>query len=288
MNSAEFLEEVKASPLCPENFETIYREFQSYQKAALDTLLQVHQVCEKNAIAYQVAYGSLLGLIRDGGQIPWDYDIDIIVPFEEKARLIAALQKELDPGYYFYCPETHPQCRHRIMRVAPVEYKTEALHVDVFFYVGTPEDPAQRKAYARQVQKASADRYGKLVNIREETQGKPLAMLKLFLKRKLPVLFTSLGKLERIYGQLCGKYSSQEATYCISADNFATWKEIPSALLWETQLLDCSYGTVRVPVHYAQLLTMMYGDYNALPPLKNRIADVVTQQKRISTFPKNR
>ena len=70
MNHAEFLEEVKSSPLCPENFEAIYADFQGFQKAALNTLKEVHRVCENNAIAYQVAYGSLLGLIRDGGQIP--------------------------------------------------------------------------------------------------------------------------------------------------------------------------------------------------------------------------
>lgn len=287
MNSVQFLEEVKGSPLCPANFETIYEEFQQFQKAVLDTLQQVHKVCEDNGIPYQVAYGSLLGLIRDGGQIPWDYDIDIIVPYEEKARLIAALQKDLGPKYYFYCPDTHPKCRHQIMRVSPAEFKTEALHVDVFFYVGTPEDPQERKAYARQVKQVSSARFGKLVNIREETLGKPLPMLKLFLKRRLPVLFTSLAKLDREYRRLCSKYSSREATYCISADVFATWKEIPSALLWETQLMDCSYGTVRVPVHYEQLLTMMYGDYRTVPPLKSRIGEVLIHHERIKSFPKN-
>ena len=171
-----------------------------------------------------------------------------------------------------------------IMRVAPVEFKTEALHVDVFFFVGTPEEPEARKQYARQVQKVSSARYGKLVNIREETLGNPVEGLKLFLRRKLPVLFTSLKKLDREYRRLCGQYPSDTATYCISADSFATWKEIPSALLWQTMLMDCQYGTVRVPVHYEQLLTMMYGDYKTVPPLKNRIADVLTHQKRIRAF----
>ena len=87
MNAIEFVKEVKDSNICPKDFDKIYEEFKFYQKAALDTLDEFHRVCEKNNIPYFVQYGSLLGLIRDGGQIPWDYDVDVVVPYSEKANL---------------------------------------------------------------------------------------------------------------------------------------------------------------------------------------------------------
>ena len=37
MNALEFVEEVKKSELCPDNFEEIYRDFQRYQRLAWDT-----------------------------------------------------------------------------------------------------------------------------------------------------------------------------------------------------------------------------------------------------------
>ena len=96
MNQKEFYNEVKDSNICPDNFEKIYDEFQKYQKATLSTLKEFHRVCEINNIRYQLAYGSLLGAIRDGGQIPWDYDIDVILPIEEKSTLIKALDRDLN------------------------------------------------------------------------------------------------------------------------------------------------------------------------------------------------
>lgn len=286
MNSKDFLAEVKNSTSCPANFEKIYHEFQGYQKDALDTLKEIHRVCEKYSVPYQVAYGSLLGLIRDGGQIPWDYDIDIIVPYEQKTRLIDVFLKELDQRFYFYCPEVNEKCRHMIMRVAPVEYRTEALHVDVFFYVGTPEDESERKQFAVKIAKLSNARFGKLVNIQEESLGRVKPYLKMLLCRKLPVLFMSLKYINQEYRRLCTSYSSADSTYCISADAFATWKEVPSALLWNTKLVDCDYGTVRIPEHYDELLTLMYGDYKSIPPLENRIKEVVNNHKRINAFNK--
>ena len=93
MTSEEFLKEVLSSPQCPDNFEEIYKEFQKYQKVTMDTLIEFHRVCEKSNIEYELAYGSLLGAIRDNGQIPWDYDIDVFVAFKDKARLIETLKK---------------------------------------------------------------------------------------------------------------------------------------------------------------------------------------------------
>lgn len=119
MTSEEFLKEVLSSPLCPDNFEEIYKEFRKYQKITMDTLIEFHRVCEKSNIEYELAYGSLLGAIRDNGQIPWDYDIDVFVAFKDKERLIETLKKELDDKYYFYCPEVNQKCRHVIMRLAP-------------------------------------------------------------------------------------------------------------------------------------------------------------------------
>ena len=97
MKSNEFLEEVLRSDICPDDFEKIYSEFQDYQQMAIDALNEFHRICEKNKITYQLAYGSLLGAIRDGGQIPWDYDVDVIVPYEEKRiylqSIIATVRK---------------------------------------------------------------------------------------------------------------------------------------------------------------------------------------------------
>ena len=84
MNNEEFINEALTNKACPPNFKEVYNRFIVYQKEALNTLKEFHRVCEKNHIPYQLAFGSLLGAVRDGGQIPWDYDIDVMVPYSSK------------------------------------------------------------------------------------------------------------------------------------------------------------------------------------------------------------
>lgn len=68
--------------------EKLKQGFISKQIHVEDALCEFHRICEKNNIKYQVAFGSLLGLIRDSEQIPWDYDVDVIVKYSERKNFL--------------------------------------------------------------------------------------------------------------------------------------------------------------------------------------------------------
>lgn len=275
MTSEEFLKEVLSSPLCPDNFEEIYKEFQKYQKITMDTLIEFHRVCEKSNIKYELAYGSLLGAIRDNGQIPWDYDIDVFVAFKDKERLIETLKKELDDKYYFYCPEVNQKCRHVIMRLAPKGYRSEALHVDVFYYVGTPNSVEERKLHIEQIKRTAHTRYCKLVNCKEEAGGNVKKYIRLMLD-KMKYSMKKTEDLKNEYEKLCQMYPIDKSDYLVSADVFADWYEFPRILFEETELFHTVDGTFRIPKLYAELLTLVYKDYMNIPDLDTRIHEVMT------------
>lgn len=275
MTSEEFLKEVLSSPLCPDNFEEIYKEFQKYQKVTMDTLIEFHRVCEKSNIEYELAYGSLLGAIRDNGQIPWDYDIDVFVAFKDKERLIETLKKELDDKYYFYCPEVNQKCRHVIMRLAPKGYRSEALHVDVFYYVGTPNSVEERKLHIEQIKRTAHTRYCKLVNCKEEAGGNVKKYIRLMLD-KMKYSMKKIEDLKNEYEKLCQMYPIDKSDYLVSADVFADWYEFPRILFEETELFHTVDGTFRIPKQYAELLTLVYKDYMNIPDLDTRIREVMT------------
>ena len=54
----------------------------------LDILDVIDKVCAEHGIRYSLGYGSLLGAVRHGGFIPWDDDLDIMMPREDYERLI--------------------------------------------------------------------------------------------------------------------------------------------------------------------------------------------------------
>ena len=55
----------------------------------LEILTQIDTFCRNNGLKYSLAYGTLLGAVRHGGFIPWDDDIDIIMPRKDYEYLIA-------------------------------------------------------------------------------------------------------------------------------------------------------------------------------------------------------
>ena len=281
----EFVNEAVACKDCPPNFKEVYNKFRKYQNEALNTLKEFHRVCEKNNIPYQLAFGSLLGVVRDGGQIPWDYDIDVMVPYSPKEDLINALKKDLDDNYYFYCPENNERCRHVMMRLAPKGYRTEALHVDVFYYVGTPNDEEQRRQFVKEIERVSELHYLRLVKPIEESTGNIKIMLSIC-KDKIPALFVSVKKLRSKYNELCQSYPIPESDICVEADSFADWYEIPKEYLIKTELMDTKIGTFRVSSSYKELLTIWYRDYMSVPPIENRIREVVRNTKRLIYFDK--
>lgn len=59
---------------------------QETQQVSLKLLCDVHEFCLKHNITYSLAYGTLIGAIRHKGFIPWDDDIDIIMPRPDYER----------------------------------------------------------------------------------------------------------------------------------------------------------------------------------------------------------
>lgn len=69
------------------------------KRVELDALIFFADKCKKNGLKYGLTSGTLLGAVRHGGFIPWDDDIDVIMPRNDYLRFIQ-LNKEEDWGKY--------------------------------------------------------------------------------------------------------------------------------------------------------------------------------------------
>lgn len=280
MNNNEFLEEALSSGMAPKDFKNIYSSFLSYKELARKTLHETLRVCRENGIRYQMAFGSLLGLIRDNGQIPWDYDEDIIVPFEDRKQLVEALNKHLNDSYYYYGPETDPKCPHGIIRVVPKGYLSSKIHVDLFFVIGVPGKTKERTALVNRVNYLYRGRLYKLCDYSSQSRNKLKSFLRVAYGR-LKYMFSSLQQLDEEYLSICNQNPVKDSVFCTTADRFGITYLYPTKEMWELIPREIDGFEYMIPSNYDEILRVVYGDYNSFPTLDKRINDVVYFQRQL-------
>lgn len=66
-------------------------DLRKIQKTFLDAFTDFHQFCVESDIDYAIVAGTLIGAIRHGGFIPWDDDVDVILPREDYENIAQKL-----------------------------------------------------------------------------------------------------------------------------------------------------------------------------------------------------
>lgn len=64
------------------------------KRIQLEILDDIHMFCLQNGIRYSLAYGTLLGAIRHQGYIPWDDDIDLMMPRTDYEKFLRSYKSE--------------------------------------------------------------------------------------------------------------------------------------------------------------------------------------------------
>lgn len=81
-------------------------EIEDIKKLSFEVLCEIKRICEANGLTYSLTGGTLIGAVRHGGFIPWDDDIDIMMPRPDYDRFIEIV-KNSDCGFNLFSYETH-------------------------------------------------------------------------------------------------------------------------------------------------------------------------------------
>jgi len=111
------------------------------RQAAIDMLAAIDEVFSLHGVGWMLIYGTLLGCIRHGGQIPWDDDMDITINKNAAGGFADALDDLHERGYS-WAEEDSPQNGH-YLKMFPKTGEQERYYrkpfVDIFSYVETED-----------------------------------------------------------------------------------------------------------------------------------------------------
>lgn len=257
--------------------EQSYKEFEKYQGYVNDIFKAFHAVCVNNNISYVMAYGSLIGVVRDKGNIPWDYDIDVIVPVIQRNKLMKILAKELKEDYYYTYydnVETYPTS---CLRVCKKGFPFTTIHLDVFFLIGCPKDKCKRKQFMSNINKLSRLRSMKFSNIwfrRNDANNKIGKILNIVDKVRAFVIPKFMYKREV---DLMYRYKLEQTGYCcvVGAGNTGEMYNKSFDYKWFSDRIGVKVNgqDVFIPIGYDNILSAIYGDYKKYPPIETRFKE---------------
>ena len=251
---------------------------QEIKAIQLEILAAVDDFCRKNDLKYSLCGGTLLGAVRHKGYIPWDDDIDLMMPRVDYDRFIATFKADgmnvVNMAEDDDCVETFTKICKQGTILVDKNFGRElwGVNVDLFPIDGGPSENVD--AYYQQVD-AQREKLFKICPYYKAVKGKnriPL-LLKYCLKRIVyfyPGSFRSL-KNKVIATQKAIPYETSPVVgvyYWVEKARTFMPKAVYNELAPVT-FEGKDYLAVRQLDYY---LTRIFGDYMQLPPVEKRVS----------------
>lgn len=264
--------------------ELTLRELQLF---ALGILKEIHAFCEERGLRYAVAYGTLIGAVRHKGFIPWDDDVDIVMPRPDYERFLREFRsdrlKVAVPGEDSYQPLARVYDTRDTLAFTKYGWKKGergGVWVDVFPLDAVADDPV---VFDRQAEECRVlfdkvnhlrKRLAKFADLRALSGGWKLwqRWLRVLAKRarvsEREVMEANREQL-RVMGRhpwgSTGHVSQLGARVWVYRDHY------PAGILDTTALMPFEDTEVRVPADFHTFMIPQYPDYMTIPPEEKRV-----------------
>ncbi len=256
------------------------------REASKDVLREFIRICEKHNLTYFVAFGTAIGVVRHGGFIPWDDDIDVVMLRKDYDKFVEIAKYEIDEGFGLYGAAIQDGSQGFFLRLYKkgttftTKYNKRWKHhpgiwMDIIPYDCVPDDLKERKNYYKKLQTISRlyiIRNVKYPYMQGNSIGTILTRVACVAAYYIMKVFgPSTQKLIKQYTELQVKYEGQTKNRTMldyyTPDKWII-KEDEIFPLQDAMFEDIK---VKLPAKNHEILTRHYGDYMTPPPAEQQV-----------------
>ena len=254
------------------------------KKLQADMLKYLSDYCKEEKIPFYLSNGTLLGAVKYGGFIPWDDDIDILVPRKAYDRLIAHYTDS--ERYQLFCPERTPQFRYPYAKLCDMTTVKKERNLDNGVSLGVEVDIFPLDAWAPSVEEAEKQ------VVRNKKRTKSLGYMKTIrfvpsqrhgvLGRSLRKYGHTLYRMLHSHRSLCRKMKKEALQYsdlenppylgCVLWPVYGPSEILPAEVFAETVEVEFEGEKYPAPVGYDLYLRALYGNYELDPPPEKQVS----------------
>ena len=235
------------------------------RKIQLEILIEVDVCCRKYNIRYSLAFGSLIGAIRHKGYIPWDDDLDIMMPYEDMLKLREKLHSNMLTFHDVDTDSTYGNafaniCSNKTCRENG-KGRERGIGIDVYPIIKLPSSKEQEELFFKKL--------AKLQTKRAFMRRMRNTMFRYFAIKRIPG-YTCIIKRYRNY--LVSYNDGNSNRYYIIAGPISRRDALTYDVNLFSKLTDVEFegNLYRSIADYDFFLRKTYGDYMQLPPEEQR------------------
>ena len=258
------------------------KQLSNIKRIELNILEEIDRICRKNNIKYSVFWGTLIGQIRHGGFIPWDDDIDIVMPIEDYDKFIECIKKDLNTNLYYFAnyhdfkdyglPFGKMMAKNTIMKEISIKNNNapNGIFVDIIPIYPTSNNIEEINEQCNTAKKI----YKKLLCKANYTYTDNIFKLFLYRVKKIFYIFESKNKLINDWEKNARKYVEKDfsnyAAFCMTS---TIEKGIFKKELFD-KYIDAKFEHLNVMMieNGDAALRNSYGDYMQLPPIEEQVS----------------
>lgn len=248
------------------------------QLLELQILKEVDRICREHDFTYYLGEGTLLGAIRHQGFIPWDDDIDILMPRDDYERFLRVAPNVIGKDFEVQHWTLTPRYWSAFAKVRLLDnslfYQRSIAHltenngpyIDVFPLDAVPSNHSS----AQYLQKRLMTKYRKSLSYKRGETRPRTRWTKLI---RLYSYFVSIPHLYRKIDETYLMLSRPEHRYWVNlASYYSAAKEtFPKEMYGEPRYVRFEDGEFPVPACAEEILASIYGaDYGRMPDIEHR------------------